>query len=98
MPVRINCTVMANDHSKYYKLLWLEGDTFIPSGDIHYSLWSSKFDYNTNTQDHSLTIRRVIRPAALTCALMSINGEVIDSKTHYILTTKSKQLFQISFK
>ena len=88
--MRLNCTVMANNHSKYHKLLWLEGDTFIPSGDVHYSMWSSQFDCDTETQDHYLIICRVVHPAAYTCALMSTSGKIIDSKTHYIFVTEGK--------
>ena len=89
MPVRINCTIMANNHSKYHKLLWLEGDKFIPSSDVHYSMWSSQFHCDTETQDHYLIIRRIVCPAAYTCTLMSTDGEIIDSETHYVLATKN---------
>ena len=99
MPVRLNCTVMANDHSKYHKLLWLEGDAFIPSGDIDYSMWSSQFDCDTETQDHYLTIRRVVWPTAYTCALVSTSGKIIDSKTHYVSVDEGKHFsgFFVSF-
>ena len=60
-------------------------------------MWSSQFDCDTETQDHYLTIRRVVRPVAYTCALLSTNGEIIDSETHYVLATKSQQLSQFLF-
>jgi len=90
MPVQLNCTVMASAHSKYHKLLWIKGDVFVQSGDLHYSMWSSQFDNDTNTQNHYLVVRQVVNPAKFTCELLSINGKVIDSKTHYIYVIKGK--------
>ena len=90
MPVRLNCTVQASAHSRYHKLVWLEGDAFIPSGDHRYSMWSSQFDYSSNTQDYFLTIRRVVCPASYRCALMSTSGKIIDSNTIRVDVTESK--------
>ena len=53
MPVKLNCTVKTNVQSKY-KLIWMKGDAFV-TGD-GYSMESTQFDSNTNTQNHYLTI------------------------------------------
>lgn len=92
MPVRLNCTVKASVHLRHHKLVWLEGDAFVPSGDHHYSMSSSKFDYSTNTQDNFLVIRQATCPAAYTCALISASGKETDSVTHYVHVTESKHL------
>ena len=92
MPIRLNCTVKASASLRYHKLVWLEGDTFVPSGDHRYSMSASPFNYSTNTQDYFLVIRQATCPAAYTCRLVSANGKETDSITHYVLVTESKHL------
>ena len=96
MQLRLNCTIMARAYSKYYKLVWLKGDTFVSFGDLCYLMWSSEFHCDANnTQESFLAIRRVVCPATYNCALMSTTGKIVDSKTYHIFVTKGKHLFKL---
>ena len=92
MPVRLNCTVKASASLRYHKLVWVEGDTFVPSGDHRYSMWASPFNYSTNTQNYFLVIRQATCPAAYTCRLVSASGKETDSISHYVHVTESKHV------
>ena len=83
MPVKLNCTVKTNVQSNYYKLIWKKGDEFVTGNG--YSIESTQFDSNTNTQNHFLTIHKA-SPGAYTCMLISTTREVIDSKTQHVVT------------
>ena len=88
MPVKLKCTVKTNVQSKY-KMIWMKGDEFV-TGD-GYSIESTKFDSNTNTQNHFLTIHRAT-PGAYTCMLISTRRKEIDTKTQHVVT-ESESLF-----
>ena len=81
MPVKLNCTVKTNVQSKY-KLIWMKGDAFV-TGD-GYSMESTQFDSNTNTQNHYLTIQKAT-PGAYTCMLISTRRKEIDAKTQHVV-------------
>ena len=84
MPVKLNCTIiMTNVLSEYYKLIWINGDAFVSGNG--YSIESTQFDRNTNTQSHYLTIHEA-SPGAYTCMLISATRKVIDLKTQYVVT------------
>lgn len=92
MVVTLNCTVVTTIQSKYdFKLLWVEGDTFLQSDHPHYSIWSTQFDNNTrNFQHHYLTIRRMVTSTSYTCMLLNTSGKVIDTKTHHVLVSEGE--------
>ena len=82
MPVKLKCTVKTNVQSNY-KLIWMKGDEFVTGNG--YSIESTQFDNNTNTQNHFLTIHKA-SPGAYTCMLLSTTRKVIDSKTQHVVT------------
>ena len=67
MPVKLNCTAKTNVQSKY-KLVWMKGDAFVTGNG--YSIESTQFDNNTNTENHYLMIHRA-SPGTYTCMLIS---------------------------
>ena len=93
IPVTINCTVTTNINSNYYKLLWVEKDSFVQS-DNHYTTWSTQSDDGMVTHHH-LTIHRVVSTAAYTCKLINAQGTTIDSKTQHVIVSEG-EFFVIS--
>ena len=82
MPVKLKCTVKTNVQSKY-KLIWMKEDEFVTGNG--YSIQSTQFDNNTNTQNHFLTIHKASL-GTYTCMLISTTSEVIDSKSQHVVT------------
>ena len=61
----------------------MKGDAFVTGNG--YSIESTQFDSNTNTQNHYLTIHKA-SPGAYTCMLLSTTRKVIDTKTQHVVT------------
>ena len=83
MPVTINCTVTINAHSNHHKLVWIENNAFIKSGD-NYSIWSLPSKSNPNIQYYYLVIHKAVNPVAYTCMLITTSGHVTDSATQHV--------------